>query len=126
MGFSVGIRFSVPLYDGNQKKITQQQNKLAIQSISAFKNQFEIERQNKLIDIQAQLLTLENQLGSFDNQIQEYDKLLQIYRREVETGDRSIVDYLIVLRGYITRRNQRISLNTDRLLLLNEFNYWNW
>lgn len=126
LGFSAGIRFSVPLYDGNQKKITRQQNKLAIQSISAFKNQFEIERQNKLIDIQAQLHTLKNQLASFDNQIQEYDKLLQIYRKEVETGDRSIVDYLIVLRGYITSRNQRINLNTDRLLLLNEFNYWNW
>ena len=125
-GFSAGIRFSVPIYDGSQKKITRGQNTLSIQSISAFKDQFEIEHKNKLTDIQAQLNTLKNQLTSFDNQIQEYEELLQIYRKEIESGDRSVVDYLIVFRGYISSKNQRITMETDRLLLLNEFNYWNW
>ena len=44
----------------------------------------------------------------------------------MQAGELSVIDYITVLRNRIEAEKEYILLETNRQLLINTFNYWNW
>jgi len=125
-GYNVGVRLSVPLFDGNQKSISRQQSNLQKHSIAAYGERFRTERQVHLSSLQNRLRQTHEQLDLINNQIDQYQNLLDEYQKSLRQGLFSVVDYLTVLRNFVTVRQQRIQVLGEQWRIENELNYWNW
>ena len=124
-GNSVGFNLSIPIYDGDQRKLQTTKNKLALQTSTAYKKQFE--RQFK--QQQEQLVLKLSQNKMINNQLQTQFNinrtLLEAFNKLLVTGNAIISDYVITLGTSFSITNAIAQNNMERLVLINELNYWN-
>lgn len=124
-GTAVGLTLSVPIYDGNQRKLQITKNKLASETNSGYQRQFE--RQFK--QQQQQLLLKLSQNEIMNEQLQTQLKinktLLEAFNKLLVTGNAMIPDFVIALGNSLSITNAIAQNNMARLLLINELNYWN-
>ncbi|MFV8355789.1 TolC family protein [Flavobacterium sp. XS1P32] len=124
-GYSFGFNFSIPFYDGHQRKLQISKNDLAQKTNIAYKSQFE--RQYK--QQQEQLIIKINQnellLQKLEKQLKINETLITAFTKLLVSGNAIIMDYVLALNNSITIHNTIAQNNTNRLLLINEFNYWN-
>jgi len=125
-GYEVGVHISVPIYDGNKRKIVRQQTQLQQNTIDTFQQRFRKKRKSHLNNLRKQLRQTDQQLQMIQKQIAQYKDLLKNYRSELKQGLVSTVNYLIVLRQYTNARQQQVQTRGEKLMLENKYNYWNW
>ncbi len=125
LGASVGVNFSIPIYDGHQKQL--QYTKINIQERTR-------QRQKEFFTTQytQQVQLLEQQLSALDGlaepinkQIEYIKTLIDVNGRLLETGDIKITDYVLALNNYITSRNLVVQNMIARFQIINQLNYWN-
>ena len=125
-GFSAGLNFSLPLFDGGQKSITQQQNEIAKETIGNYKNyssnNLKLQRDNSL----AKINSLRKNIDELNTQIKDYKQLLKISLEQLERGGISMIDYLTMLRNFIDIRKIKIEKEISYQIEINNYNYWNW
>jgi hypothetical protein len=125
-GLSAGINLSLPLFDGNQKDITRQQNEiygLNIRQNKDFlqKNLF-LQRQNGLERMKSTKASLESIL----DQIKDYDQVIQLSQKQVEQGSMNMIEYLTIIKNHIELLKNKITAEINYQLEINNYNYWNW
>jgi outer membrane protein TolC len=125
-GYSVGFNISVPIYDGNQRKITRRQTQLQQNSIDVLQRRFKKKRYLHLSGLRKQLEQTNQQLALLRKEITQYKSLLKDYRKELANGLVKTVNYLVVLRQYTKARQQQVLARGNLLKIKNEYNYWNW
>lgn len=125
-GMSAGITFSWLLFDGRQKRLMERQTQVKIHTISVYKENFITENELRKHQYLTELKTYDDRSAMYQNQLAEYDRLLSNYRKEMQAGQISAIDYITVLRNRIQAEKEYILLKTNRELLMNAFNYWNW
>jgi outer membrane protein TolC len=124
-GFSFGFNLSIPLYDGNQRKLQIHKNELAQKTNIAYKNQFDRQfkqQQKQLMDKISQNALL---LEKLDMQLKINETLIDAFNKLLVSGNAIITDYVLALNNSITLHNALAQNNANRLLLINELNYWN-
>jgi len=125
-GFSAGLNFSLPLFDGGQKSIKQQQNEIAKETIGNYKNyssnNLKLQRDNSL----AKINSLRKNIDELNTQIKDYKQLLKISLEQLESGGISMIDYLTMLRNFIDIRKIKIEKEISYQMEINNYNYWNW
>ncbi len=124
-GFSAGINVSVPIFDGDQRSITRQQNELSLHSIANYRDNSAIQVKNQRKNSLDRLETLRGNLASLTRQIAGYEQLIHISETELQQGQLSMVEYLTVLKNYIDLRKNTISTEADVQREITNFNYWN-
>lgn len=124
-GASVGFTFSVPIYDGRQRKM--QYNKLAISSntISAYKEFFASRQAQQLNLIRQQITQSDALFSQINEQIKFGKALIAVDSKLLRTGDLRIADFVIAINNYMAAQNLYRQTNINRLKLLNQYNYWN-
>ncbi|MET3115008.1 outer membrane protein TolC [Pedobacter sp. CG_S7] len=124
-GASVGFTFSVPIYDGQQRKM--QYDKLAISSntISAYKNFFVSQQAQQLILIRQQIAQTDVLFVKINEQIKFSKALIDVDSKLLHTGDLRIADFVIAINNYMAAQNLFRQTTINRLKLINQYNYWN-
>lgn len=124
-GSSLGFNLSIPIYDGNQRKLQTTKNALALETSRAYKKQFE--RQFKQQQEQLVLKLSQNEMinEQLQTQLKINKALLDAFNKLLVTGNASIPDFVISLANSLSITNAIAQNNTERLLLINELNYWN-
>ena len=125
-GLSAGIDFSLPIYDGNQRDITRQQNEISQKTISDYKNYFSIQLQNERTGALNQLKSIANNLKQLGDQLKSYKTILNLKRNEVNQGQISMIEYLTILKNYIDLSKSQINTEIEYQTQINNYNYWNW
>jgi outer membrane protein TolC len=125
-GLSMGVHVAVPIYDGNQRSMTQKQSHIRQQTIANYQHQFERKRITHIASLRRQIKGANEQETMIAEQISQYQELLQEYQKKLKQGMLSVVDYLTVLHQYMAVRQQRIQIQSKRWRLINELQYWNW
>lgn len=125
-GFSLGLGLSVPIYDGNQRRLQHQKNDAALATTLAYKNNF-----NKQYKQQLLLLNLKlKQSADVDKQLQSQlliaDALVEANKKLLRTGDAQITEYSIAVGNLIAIKNAISQNNSNRLQIINEINYWSF
>ncbi len=125
-GVSAGINFSLPILDGGQKNITRQQTAISETSIYDYKNYMEKSIFAKRKDSENKIILLKKNLVSQKEQILDYNNLLIISKDQLEKGDLSMIEYLTLLRNFISLQKNEITTEINYQLEISNYNYWNW
>ncbi len=125
-GLSAGLSFSWNIFDGRQKPIVRQKTKIQLETVARYKSNFLIQNELRKTKILNELDSYDNRLNIIEEQLTEYQTLLKAYRREIMQGQLSIINYITTLKNSNTVNRDYIILKTNRLLLINQYNYWNW
>jgi hypothetical protein len=126
LGLSVGVNFSYPIFDGNQKSIMQQQSIISGKTIQQSKhyneNNFLLQRQNEIEKIKS----IKTSLNSIQIQIEDYKRIIAFANNQLYNGNMSMLDYLTLLKNSIELERNKINAEINYQLEINNFNYWNW
>jgi outer membrane protein TolC len=126
VGFSMGFNFTFSLYDGNQRGLNGQLIRIRQDIVSNNKYNFIKQNDIRKANIIRELDDLEKTGKLQETQSENYISLIDLQQREIEAGLVSVVDYINTLKNYITVKNDLLSIQGERLTLINEYNYRNW
>ena len=65
-------------------------------------------------------------LVQLKKQEDNYRVLLDLFKKEFSSGEVSVIDYINVLKNYISFKTEFIQNKYRHMKSVNEFNYWNW
>jgi outer membrane protein TolC len=125
-GASVGLNFSVPIYDGNQRKLQIEKFKLSENSRQNFAGFFRKQFSMKQIQLQQQISETGKLISEARQQLEISDALVKANNKLLETGDAKIADYILSLTGYISSAANVLQLNANKIQLINQYNYLNY
>ncbi|MDO8993953.1 MAG: TolC family protein, partial [Daejeonella sp.] len=125
VGVSAGFTISIPLYDGNQRKL--QYNKLDIRerTRSTYRDYFLVQYQQQLSQLRQQLQQQESLFDKINEQIRFTESLITVDGKLLQTGNITIADYILAIRNYLDSQSLLRQTNITRLELINQLNYWN-
>lgn len=125
-GLSAGINFSLPIYDGGQKSLTQQQTQISLNTVNVFRENQTITVMNKSKNAKTQIEFYERNLKSISNQISNYEQMLKISQAELMRGQLSMIEYITLIKNYLELKKNEVTATCNYQLAINQYNYWNW
>ena len=125
-GWSAGLTFSWTIFDGRQKRWQERQSQVRLNTIAVYKEYAQTQREGRRRQCLTEMRAYDERLEALRGQLGEYDAVLADYMKEIQTGQRSVVDYVTVLRSKIQAERDYMTARTNRQLLIAAYNYWNW
>ena len=126
IGASAGLRLTIPIYDGKQRKYNELQNNLKKESLEYYRENSKIQLKNMLESIKQQTVGLEENMQLLEKQLQKQKNILEIYKGKLVQGQVSIVDYLNVIQNYKQNVYAKLQMQTNHWLLQSQYNFINW
>lgn len=126
VGASAGVRLSIPIYDGYQRRVNAEQNRLRTESLITSKLNSTLQRKNNLQELNRQMLENDKTIELLEKQEHKYEQILEIYKGKLVQGQVSIVDYLNVMQNYKMSVLTKLQAQTNRWLLQSQLNYLQW
>lgn len=124
-GTSFGFSVSVPIYDGNQRKLQYRKLDLAEQTRTGYRDFFRTQYTQQVAQLLKQLRSTVELIDQINRQIKYSEGLIQVNTRLLATGDVKIADLVIALNNYLTAKNLLTQNSMNRLQIINQVNYWN-
>jgi len=125
-GMSAGVNFLLPIFDGGQKSLTQQQSQITQKTISDYRKYFEVNLEMLINNTSSRINSLKKNIIDLNEQINEYQKLMELSVQDLKTGDLSMIEYLALLRNFIDLKKNKIDKEINYQTEINNYNYWNW
>ncbi|NEW81215.1 MAG: TolC family protein [Mariniphaga sp.] len=122
-GGSFGVNFSIPIYDGKQRKLQYDKLNLAENTRIYYKQYYSSQYKLQFGQLTNQLKLTINLMNEISNQLSEQEKLIDLYRIELEKGLVRFLDYLTVLNNYTATKNTFLITEMNRLQIINQLNY---
>ncbi len=126
IGMSAGLRLTIPIYDGKQRKYNAQQNKLKVENMDYVKMNSQVQLDNNLKNIDQQLTAVKENRDILTMQIHKQEEILEIYKGKLVQGQVSIIDYLNVMQNYRQYVFTDLQMQTNTWLLQSQYNFINW
>ena len=126
LGMSAGINFTMNLTDGRQRDITQQRTEVLMKTTRLYKDFFYNQNSVRKNRILTELKSIGERLALTEDQVKEYQKLLEFYKQELSRGQISVINYITTIKNMAIAQRDFVLLKTNRELLINLYNYWNW
>ncbi len=126
IGLSAGIHVAIPISDGHQKKVYQKQNDILLTNQQLMMENTAKLQQNNLRNARQQIDQWNKTIEMGKEPIQKQELLLEIIKEKVIKGQVTVMDYINALQEYaLLQKNQAIA-ETNLLLYINQYNYYNW
>lgn len=124
-GISAGFTFTLPLYDGGQRKMQYRKISLEEETRQNYKAFFNVQYRQQIAQLNQQISENENLLTQVDEQIKYSESLIKVDTQLLQTGDVKIADLILAINNYLTIKNLRTTTTINKLQLINQLNYWN-
>jgi outer membrane protein TolC len=124
-GASIGFGITVPIYDGNQRKLQTQKISLLMNTNSDYRDFFAKQYNQQIAMLQQQLTSTQSLIKEINQQITYSQGLIDVNAKLLQTGDAKISDYVIAINNFLTAKNLLTQNNISRLQIINQLNYWN-
>ncbi|GAB4038528.1 TolC family protein [Spirosoma gilvum] len=125
-GYSIGLNFTMPIYNGNQRKLQYQKFDVSQIIIRNYRAQYLNRFNLQLRTVNEQLRVNQNLITITEQQNTDVENLLTISQARLYRGDISAIDYLLIVQRYL---NSKLTLNQliiQRQRFINTFNYRNF
>lgn len=126
LGYSIGLGFTMPIYNGGQRRLQYSKLDVSQRTIQNYRNQYTNRYNLRLRTITEQLRVNQNLLVLTERQTTDVDNLLTISQARLYRGDMSAIDYLLIVQRYINIKLNLTQLLISRQRLISEFNYRNF
>jgi len=123
-GTSFGLTFSIPIYDGRQKKMQYAKIDLEEQTRSIKRDYFFQQRSQQILQFMQQLNATNHLIDQINKQITYSQTLITVNHELLATGDIRLTDFILSLNNYITARYLLTQNYINRLKIINQLNYW--
>ena len=122
-GTSIGLNFTLPIYDGRQRRY--QYSKFAISENTRFnyKEFYTAQYKQQILQLKEQLKLTDELIINIKTQITDQEKLIELYKVEIEKGLVRFIDFLTVVNNYLTIKNTLTQSEMNRLQIINQMNY---
>lgn len=124
-GLSVGFSFTLPLYDGGQRKIQYQKLSLEEETRKTYKAFFDTQYRQQIAQLNQQIAGNETLLAQIDEQMKFTESLIKVDTKLLQTGDVRVADLILAINNYLSIKNLKTQTNITNLQLINQLNYWN-
>jgi outer membrane protein TolC len=124
-GISAGFSFTLPLYDGGQRKMQYHKLNLEEETRQNYKAFFDVQYHQQIAQLKQQINENENLIKQIDEQLKYSESLIKVDTQLLQTGDLRIADLILAVNNYLTVKNLRATTNITKLQLINQLNYWN-
>jgi outer membrane protein TolC len=124
-GVSAGFSFTMPIYDGGQRKMQYHKLNLAEETRKNYKAFFNTQYYQQIAQLKQQINENENLIKQIDEQLKYSESLIKVDTQLLQTGDLRIADLILAVNNYLTVKNLRATTNINKLQLINQLNYWN-
>ena len=125
-GASIGLNLSIPIYDGNQRKTKMDKLSLSENTRITYAGYYKKQYSMKQIQIVLQISETEKLVRESEDQLTLSETLLKANNKLLESGDIRISDYAFSLVNYISLNSGIQQLITNKMQLINQFNYLNY
>ena len=125
IGFSVGLNVSVPVYDGQQRKLNYEKLKIAENSRTNYAGVFKQQFSQQLQQLYKELKMTEEIIPQITEQLNLEESVIKQQKNLINMGSISITDYVITLKNYITIKRSITQYQLKILQIITEINYWN-
>ena len=124
-GVSFGISFSIPIYDGNQRKQQQLKLKVTEQSRQNYQDFSRRQYQQQLEQLYQQLDETEGLIRQAQTVIQSTRQLMEAYSKQLQTGDAAVTDYILSIHHLMNAQHVITLQMNYKMQIINQINYWN-
>lgn len=125
IGFSVGLNLSVPIYDGQQRKLNFEKLKISENTRTNYSGFFRQQFSQQLKQLYRELQMTRDLLPEINKQLDLEESVIRQQRNLINMGSISITEYVNSIRNYITIRKSINQYNVKILQIVTEINYWN-
>lgn len=122
-GTSFGINFTMPIYDGKQRKLQYDKTSLAENSRLDYKAFYSTQYQQQINQLTNQLKLTDELISGIRSQLTEQEKLIALYKIEIEKGLVRFLDFLNTVNNYTQTKNSLTVSEMNRLQIINQMNY---
>jgi outer membrane protein TolC len=122
-GTSFGLNFSMPIYDGKQRKLQYEKTSLAENSRLDYKTFYTVQYKQQINQLTEQLKLTDELILSIRSQLAEQEKLISLYKLEIEKGLVRFPDFLNTVNNYTQTKNNLTVSEMNRLQIINQMNY---
>ena len=122
-GTSFGLNFTMPIYDGQQRKLQYDKNSLTENSRLDYKTFYTLQYKQQINQLTEQLKLTNELISNIKSQLSEQEKLIALYKIEIEKGLVRFLDFLTVVGNYTQTKNSLTVSEMNRLQIINQLNY---
>lgn len=126
LGLAAGVHLSVPISDGHQRKLYQRQTTVLLTNQQLYLNNAILLQQNNLRNAKQQIEQWKQTIEMAKEPIQKQELLLDIIKDKVIKGQVTVMDYINALQEYAVLQKNEAIAETNLLLYINQYNYYNW
>jgi outer membrane protein TolC len=122
-GTSFGLNFTMPIYDGKQRKLQYEKISLAENSRLDYQTFYTSQYKQQINQLTEQLKLTDELILSIRSQLTEQEKLIALYKLEIEKGLVRFPDFLNTVNNYTQTKNSLTVSEMNRLQIINQLNY---
>ena len=122
-GTSFGLNFTLPVYDGQQRKFQYSKIELAENSRSRYKQFYTSQYRQQINQFTNQLKLTDDLILGIQGQLAEQEKLIELYKIEIGKGLVRFIDFLNIVNNYNSTKNNQTLSEMNRLQIINQMNY---
>jgi len=122
-GTSFGLNFTMPIYDGKQRKLQYEKTSLSENSRLDYQTFYTSQYKQQINQLNEQLKLTDELILSVRNQLNEQEKLITLYKIEIEKGLVRFPDFLNIVNNYTQTKNSLTVIEMNRLQIINQMNY---
>ena len=123
LGVSAGINFTVPIYDGKQRKLQYNKIDLAENTRIYYRRYYSSQYRMQYDQLNNQLVMTDQLLTEIKNQLSDLERLIELYRIELEKGIVRFLDFITVFNNYTATKITFLVTEMNRLQIINQLNY---
>lgn len=123
-GAGVGLNFSMPLYDGKQRKYDYQKIALSSQISRNYEEFYRRQYQQQILQLGVQLKATDDLIAETNKQLQLSHDLIDMYKAELNRGLVRVTDLILTMNNYINFKTSITQANMSRLQIINQLNYF--
>jgi outer membrane protein TolC len=121
-GTSFGLNFTVPIYDGKQRKLEYEKTSLAENSRLDYQTFYTSQYKQQILQLTEQLKLTDELITGIRKQLSEQEKLIALYKMEIEKGLVRFLDFLTIVNNFTQTKNDLTVSEMNRLQIINQLN----
>ncbi len=122
-GYSLGLNFSIPIYDGSLRKLDKQKISLQEDARASYANFFRKKYNDQLRQADDRLQMNAEMTESIRRQSVSAENLISIYREQLNQGNISVTELINAMKTYINIKKEMNQAEIDRFMILADWNY---
>ena len=123
-GLSMGVSFSMPVYDGNQRKLNFEKLRTSELTWQNYRNFFKVQYNQQLRQLFESLKLAIDLIPRFRRHLDLAETIVRQNKQLLNNGGISITDFVIAVKNYEAIQANLNQYQIRVLQIINEINYW--